>query len=186
MVMLGNTIPKVGELIDWDIEEILTRSTGDLDWYARDAEYCPVHNSLALESVEYDYFLENVCECFYTPNVDYIRRATLAERWKAVLEIKRADDHYGVLRDWIAEVGINRDTPLTAIEDADEDGNPVLVLRDGHHRLAAAIDLGMTTVPVLVCESFLGSIANDSGEWDGPESADDPDCPQWGLGDLRS
>ena len=62
--------------------------------------------------------------------------------------------------DSIQEHGFVR--PLTSRHDGQE-----LRLADGHHRLAAAIDLGMTTVPVKVyiATGWCWPIANDSGSW---------------------
>lgn len=88
-----------------------------------------------------------------------------AERWDRKLEEKRNDDHYDEVVESIQMRGFIR--PLDATrhfyynEDAETDG--MVHLADGHHRFAAAIDLGMEAVPVYVSE--YPTIAPDSGDW---------------------
>lgn len=68
----------------------------------------------------------------------------LALLWEECLREKRLDYHYPEVRDSIAERGF--DYYLVAWEDLDGE----LTLANGHHRLAAALDLGIAAVPVVV------------------------------------
>lgn len=76
--------------------------------------------------------------------------------WELMLTHKRGDSHYEDVKESIKRWGFVR--PLTSYVDNNE-----LQFGDGHHRLAAAIELGMTSVPVEVCR--YSKVANDSGEW---------------------
>lgn len=92
-------------------------------------------------------------------------------KWDRLLEDKRADSHYEDVRLSIEERGFVR--PLTALI---REGGQDFSFGDGHHRLAAAIDLGLTMVPLEAFNAdgpgyFGGAIANDSGDWN---SFDDP------------
>lgn len=92
-------------------------------------------------------------------------------KWDRLLEDKRADSHYEDVRLSIEERGFVR--PLTALI---REGGQDFSFGDGHHRLAAAIDLGLTMVPLEAFNEdgpgyFGGAIANDSGDWN---SFDDP------------
>lgn len=78
--------------------------------------------------------------------------------WDILLADKRNDEDYPLIRASIERWGFIR--PLTAYYD--ESG--ALAFGDGHHRLAAAIDLGLTSVPVRIYEGT--AIAEDSGAWD--------------------
>ena len=85
-------------------------------------------------------------------------------RLKEVLRWKREDEHYPKVVEALRENGFMR--PLTSyVEGFDR------YMGDGHHRLAAAIDLGLTEVPVLMSENGwdMDLIADDSGDWDGGE-----------------
>lgn len=83
----------------------------------------------------------------------FVDRATA---WELLLSEKRSDDHYDDVVDTISTDGFTKE--LTAWPNGGE-----LVFGDGHHRLAAAIDLGMSTVPVRIHEEF--SVEPDSGAW---------------------
>lgn len=108
---VGEQVPAIGTVFEWDIDEIMER-----------------------ESLDSNIFAD----------------------WQEMMESKRADAHYADVKESISRWGFLR--TLTAYA---EDG--VLKFGDGHHRLAAAQELGMTTVPVTVHERPV--IAIDSGEW---------------------
>lgn len=76
--------------------------------------------------------------------------------WEDLLEQKRMDSHYEDVKASIERWGFVR--PLTSYV-----SRGMLQFGDGHHRLAAAIELGMSTVPVEVHTHAM--IAEDSGEW---------------------
>lgn len=76
-----------------------------------------------------------------------------------LLDSKRDDPHYSDVLESIEEHGFIR--PLTARR---EDLAPLgFMFGDGHHRLAAAQDLGYTHVPLEISRSLVN---DDSGEWD--------------------
>lgn len=79
--------------------------------------------------------------------------------WRALLHRKRMDENYSDVKDSIARWGFVR--PVTV---AIEVGNKI-EYGDGHHRLAAAIELGFTHVPVEAYDGY--NISDDSGAWDG-------------------
>jgi hypothetical protein len=85
------------------------------------------------------------------------------QSWDDMLSCKRGDHYYNDVKASIERWGFVR--PLTA-----HTMNGELQFGDGHHRLAAAIELGMTTVPVLVFDFPM--VATDSGSWMGKESVD--------------
>lgn len=77
--------------------------------------------------------------------------------FEVTLEIKRSDEGYDRIVESLREHGFT--VPCT-VQIADRG----YIFGDGHHRLAAAIDLGIEYIPVQAC--VLGkSIATDSGEW---------------------
>lgn len=76
--------------------------------------------------------------------------------WEDMLEKKRRDGHYPDVVHSIQTWGFLR--PLNADVAAGR-----LQLSDGHHRLAASIDLGFEAVPVYVEEHPI--ISDDSGYW---------------------
>lgn len=81
--------------------------------------------------------------------------------WKRLLSNKRRDYCYDSVLTSLSEYGFVR--PVTVSIDAWD--NTDYEYGDGHHRLAAAIDLGFTHVPV---EAYSGyNISDDSGVWDG-------------------
>ncbi|QOP66639.1 ParB-like nuclease domain protein [Microbacterium phage Lahqtemish] len=89
-------------------------------------------------------------------------------KWRRKLQQKRRDRHYPDVVESLDELGFIR--PLDATlnfsyeyEDGDDDSAGMVRLADGHHRFAAAIDLGYEAVPILVSE--WPTIAPDSGEW---------------------
>lgn len=86
--------------------------------------------------------------------------------WSEKLAMKRNHGHYEDLKQSLVANGFIR--PVT-VRTNQYSGNEDLMYGDGHHRLAAAIDLGMTHIPV----EFVGDnrgISADSGYW----SAGDP------------
>lgn len=115
---VGTTLPEIGTVFDWDIEEILKGDSCDLGIYGD---------------------------------------------WEYMITCKRGDEHYNDVLESIRRWGFVR--PLTAYHDGDK-----LSFGDGHHRLAAAMELGMTTVPVEVFK--WATISEDSGEWDSKISID--------------
>lgn len=90
-----------------------------------------------------------------------IPRSDIAGRWRWVLNTKREDDHYKDVLDALKKKGFSR--PLTVEYKRHSGGQQ---LSDGHHRLAAAIDLGFTHVPVYGCRKYEDAISNDSGSWE--------------------
>jgi hypothetical protein len=83
--------------------------------------------------------------------------------WDVKLERKRRDRHYSDLKQSILTHGFLR--PVTAHR-----LNGELQYCDGHHRLAAAVELGLTTIPVRVFASW--AIADDSGIWKSSDPLD--------------
>jgi hypothetical protein len=147
-----------GVIFDWDIDEILTRQSCDVGGYScivctkcgatnfdswgwyRDGEFLDHRDDATLDH-----------SCY-----DHADDAPIQDAWDACLETKRQDDHYPDIVDSIRAFGFIR--PLTArLVDSN------LEFGDGHHRLAAAIDLGLTTVPVKVFRDW--AVAKDSGSW---------------------
>lgn len=79
--------------------------------------------------------------------------------WDWLLDAKRDDHYYSDILASIEEFGFLR--PMTcAIEMDGEDYS----FGDGHHRLAAAIDLGLTHVP-LEAYGYYAFVIEDSGDW---------------------
>lgn len=89
--------------------------------------------------------------------------------WTSLLTMKRTHRHYKNLRKSIERYGFTQ--PLTVI--VHDEGEPdYWGLQDGHHRLAIALDLGMTHVPVIVeCDAI--SIDYEEEENYGMEDFDD-------------
>ena len=150
---IADTIPAVGTVFDWDIDEIMSRPSADLlsGWYS-DYEECihcgeTYNDGWATGSVDKTVVCEGECE-----TAPY----SLEWRWTAMMEEKREDDSYYDLLEVLPVEGFT--VPLTAYV---RDG--MLILCDGHHRLAAAQDMGLSTVPVVVKEKW--AVANDSGSW---------------------
>lgn len=79
---------------------------------------------------------------------------------KNLLEEKRQDEQYSDIVASIRAYGFVR--PLTARVNTDTIHG--YMFGDGHHRLAAAIDLGYTHVPLQIVDSTR-MIGYDSGEW---------------------
>lgn len=107
----------------------------------------------------------------YPNGYKIVRRKHYGRTWQELLADKRSDSHYPDVVQSIRENGWVR--PVTVqIEDeqADIDGNVVPAgfrYGDGHHRLAAAIDLGFTHIPVEAVSSMNECISADSGDWEG-------------------
>lgn len=90
--------------------------------------------------------------------------------WDWLLDDKRNDNYYPDVVRSLKEHGFKR--PLTcSIDDYDPSDYQ---FGDGHHRLAAAIDLGLTHVPLEAYPSGSWGVSDDSGSWyydqDIPES----------------
>ncbi|UKH48484.1 ParB-like nuclease domain protein [Microbacterium phage Katzastrophic] len=92
--------------------------------------------------------------------------------WMNLLDEKRQDGHYPDVLQSLEEHGFIR--PLNADTECGQ-----LQLSDGHHRLAAAIDLGMEVVPVYV--SWENVISDDSGCWEAGDPV--PTDPRVGRAD---
>jgi hypothetical protein len=103
---------------------------------------------------------------------------SLAEAWEWERDECRSDAHYPDVVLALQTYGFVR--PLTAYM-VDQPGHPsrerMVGLCDGHHRLFAAIELGLERVPVVMPTPWSGGprhpdrmrlVALDSGEWDGP------------------
>lgn len=88
----------------------------------------------------------------------------LASAWERLLELKRSHRHYEYVLDEISTNGFTK--PLRASEVAG-----LLGLTDGHHRFAAALELGIEEVPVLVDAGY----EEDSGAWPSSEFYYDDD-----------
>lgn len=82
--------------------------------------------------------------------------------WSVVLDHKRDDEYYPDVVESLREFGFIR--PVTIEISSDRDNR--FVYGDGHHRLAAAIDLGWHHVLVQVAGTRVSAIAVDSGDWD--------------------
>lgn len=84
-------------------------------------------------------------------------RPDLVQAWDDLLEDRRADAHYEAVVISLQDYGFT--VPATARV---TDG--VVALGDGHHRLAAAIDLGWHSIPVVMCGRF-SFVSQDSFAW---------------------
>lgn len=139
---LGDTVPNIGDQWDWDIAEIMERKTNDFRSYIDD----------------------HLCADVGCGDDDCVA-SSIDLAWDEILEMKRDDAHYEHVVESIHVHGFT--VPLTAqVNDAGE-----VCLGDGHHRLAAAIQLGFTTVPVVMAK-HLSFISDDSFLW-GYESEHD-------------
>lgn len=145
-MLIHDTIPTVGTVFDWDITEILTRASGDVS-----SDFMRYDECQGCGEIIHG---EDWSECEHGDGDRKPISIPLA--WSLCLDEKRGDDHYPDVVESIETHGFVR--PLTATE---KDGR--LTLGDGHHRLAAAIELGMTSVPVQVTKTW--GISPDSGEW---------------------
>lgn len=134
---VGDAIPEMGTVFDWDIEEILSRRSGDLSGFIEEY-YADIDDDVEMSAVE-----------------------EISDAWDMLLERKREDAWYEDVFESIRENGFVR--PLTAhIREGQ------LALGDGHHRLAAAVELGLSTVPVIVCPQFT-VIQDSGGSWNREE-----------------
>lgn len=151
-----------GVTFDWDIDEILTRQSCDVGGYA--CEICTICGATNYDGWGWYRDGEYLDHRDGNPGhscFEYAEEAPIQDAWDACLEAKRRDDHYPDIVDSIRAFGFIR--PLTARLVGSN-----LEFGDGHHRLAAAIDLGLTTVPIMVFRGW--AVAQDSGSW----YADDP------------
>lgn len=140
--MLAIESPKIGTVIMWLIEDILNNHiSGDIKMHI---EGC--FNKFSKEYTHGGFYSEHETD--------------KRESWECLLEEKRMDNHYYDVVDSLAEQGFVR--PLTCRISKD-DGS--LTFIDGHHRLAAALELGMEFVPVEVFKSNTYPISHDSGVW---------------------
>ena len=134
---LDDWVPVIGEVWLWDIEEIMTRTSSDVS-SARSDHYC------------------GDCGCV---DGEPCVADNDALAWDDVIERRREDPHYEHVVESIREHGFT--VPCTAWYDEDS-----LVVRfgDGHHRLAAALELGITEIPVVMAEPHQ-YISEDSFLW---------------------
>jgi len=102
-----------------------------------------------------DWDIEEILE---RPSIDVKRKdwQNIADTWADVLEDKRNDYNYQDIVTSLRTWGFVR--PLTARV---ADGQ--LQFGDGHHRLAASIELGWAVVPVVVRDGWV--VSQDSGCW---------------------
>lgn len=154
---IGDTVPEPGTTFDWDLDELVTRTSYDCDRYEETTKRCTKCGELWCYGYEYG-FASNADRCDRARSCDPadLRPATPAEAWAAMMVDKRNDDQYQDVVESIREHGFL--APLTATV---RDG--VLRLVDGNHRVAAALELGLETVPVEVFEHV--AVRMDSGEW---------------------
>lgn len=147
-----DTVPDIGTIFDWDIDEIMTRDSCDL---ALEHSFTCLDCDRIHWDGDYsdDGFWDGPCDH------DNTRPATPEELWPILLDHKRQDRHYEDVLNSLLHHGFVR--PLTA---AAKEG-PELRLGDGHHRLAAAIELGMSSVPVEVFGHYF--ISGDAWHQDG-------------------
>lgn len=80
--------------------------------------------------------------------------------WDSLLDEKRDDWQYEAVVESLRANGFLRPNTFTVT-----DGHRVHC--DGHHRLAAAIDCGVTHIPYVEVSHWSEGIADDSGCWDG-------------------
>ena len=86
------------------------------------------------------------------------------DRWARELNAKRGDPQYDAVVESIRDHGFIRPLDATTNFWDDDDATASMVrLADGHHRLAAALDLGHEAVPVFVNDR--PTVAPDSGGW---------------------
>lgn len=87
--------------------------------------------------------------------------------WMVYLNEIRGDDHYEDVKDSLLTKGWVR--PLTCdLSEWPDTKQKCWQFGDGHHRLAVAIDLGATHVPILRPKTtyWWNMVAADSGDWD--------------------
>lgn len=95
--------------------------------------------------------------------------------WETILDIKRGDGHYEELSETIQENGFTQ--PTVAWYDEREDGHYPRY-GNGNHRLAIAIDLGLTHIPMILCEEYMGSPFQED------DSPQDGEFGTWTLDEL--
>jgi hypothetical protein len=101
--------------------------------------------------------------CYATRGYHNCDSKTPREKWNYMLEGLRMDDRYEHVYEGIKEAGFV--VPLAAKLVRDD-----IVIFDGHHRVAAALDLGYASVPVYVAGKtghWSDLISADSGWWRG-------------------
>ena len=139
-----------GNVIHWHVEDILRHWSIDINYYADDLYYCCECDEYHNTEEQWDF------ECD-SNNWDE-HGNDLHKLWEAMLSLKRRDGHYDDIVESLRSAGFVR--PLTA---GINRYTKELTFGDGHHRLAAAMELRMETVPVLVAHD--NHIAEDSGSW---------------------
>ena len=139
-----------GNVIHWHVEDILRHWSIDINYYADDLYYCCECDEYHNTEEQWDF------EC--DSNNWHGLGDDLHKLWEAMLSLKRRDGHYDDIVESLRSAGFVR--PLTA---GINRYTKELTFGDGHHRLAAAMELRMETVPVLVAHD--NHIAEDSGSW---------------------
>lgn len=142
--------PTPGEVLEWDLDDMFTTTSGDMPSYERTTYVCTecgesessYNNTFHLAS-------ENPCtqgeygfhRVWVSVNRLTNRPELLQLKWEHMLAQKRMDWQYEDLYASIALDGFTQ--PLAGII---KWGKPQLV--NGHHRVAVAAALGMKSVPV--------------------------------------
>jgi hypothetical protein len=105
------------------------------------------------------WLVEDILQHRSMDNTCYGRHdAPIEEKWELCLDSKRMAYNYGDIIESIQSNGFVR--PLTS---AWLDWLESWEFGDGHHRLAAAIDLGIEAVPVAI--QAYAVVSSDSGDW---------------------
>jgi len=151
MVKVFDTLPEPGTTLDWDVDEITSRLSGDLPWYFPDDS-----------SIDPDY----AYGYWDSDQLADVTTEQIQEAWETCIRVKSEDSHYQGLLEEIRTNGFTK--PVNAYI---SDGQ--LRLCDGHHRVAVAVELGIPAIPVKVSKKV--KVDEDSGSWR-PDSEfyDDP------------
>lgn len=107
---------------------------------------------------------ETLCDCYTTIGYHDCDSTSVDFKWNSVLINVREDNRYDKIYNEIKTNGFK--VPIAAKWSF----NDVIMLVDGHHRLAAALDLELKTIPVFIGDeqmSIFDLRAVDSGWWDG-------------------
>lgn len=140
---------RVGRTYHWHVFDILQHYSVDTEYV--DQWYCPTCDSDGRDCL---YALDHLWEA-----------ATLSEVWSATLDHKMCSERYPEIEASLRDLGFVK--PCTAHL---ENGG-VAVFGDGHHRIAAALELHIDCIPTLFHGAWdLGypesrHISEDSGLW---------------------
>jgi hypothetical protein len=145
------------------IRDITAYESSDMGWYAFvKCSYC----GTVFSETE-----EGSCYCDADEDEYEYKEPSLPEIWDAILDIKRQDNHYEDLKEYIREVGFTQPVRVRKMKAG-------YFLIDGHHRIAVAIDLGISCIPVKVFPDEVpvySCLADDSGSWVRPTTGRTPD-----------